>query len=182
MSQEIENQIKLLEAQLKQLQERQAKDQISIIVFSGDLDKVLAAMIIATGARAMDMEVKMFFTFWGTAMLRDKNKTAKGKDFMSKMFGMMLPKGSTKLKLSKMNMGGMGTDMMKNLMKKKHVASLEELIETAGELGVEINICQMSMDLMGFKKEEMIDYPYLKYVGVGTYLSDADESRVQLFI
>ncbi len=182
MSQEIENQVKLLEAQLKQLQERQAKDQISIIVFSGDLDKVLAAMIIATGARAMDMEVKMFFTFWGTAMLRDKNKTAKGKDFMSKMFGMMLPKGSTKLKLSKMNMGGMGTDMMKNLMKKKHVASLEELIETAGELGVEINICQMSMDLMGFKKEEMIDYPYLKYVGVGTYLSDADESRVQLFI
>ena len=101
MSQEIENQVKLLEAQLKQLQERQAKDQISIIVFSGDLDKVLAAMIIATGARAMDMEVKMFFTFWGTAMLRDKNKTAKGKDFMSKMFGMMLPKGSTKLKLSK---------------------------------------------------------------------------------
>ncbi len=182
MSQEIENQVKLLEAQLKQLQERQAKDQISIIVFSGDLDKVLAAMIIATGARAMDMEVKMFFTFWGTAMLRDKNKTAKGKDFMSKMFGMMLPKGSTKLKLSKMNMGGMGTDMMKNLMKKKHVASLEELVETAGELGVEINICQMSMDLMGFKKEEMIDYPYLKYVGVGTYLSDADESRVQLFI
>ena len=182
MSQEIENQVKLLEAQLKQLQERQAKDQISIIVFSGDLDKVLAAMIIATGARAMDMEVKMFFTFWGTSMLRDKNKTAKGKDFMSKMFGMMLPKGSTKLKLSKMNMGGMGTDMIKNLMKKKHVASLEELIETAGELGVEINICQMSMDLMGFKKEEMIDYPYLKYVGVGTYLSDADESRVQLFI
>jgi peroxiredoxin family protein len=182
MSQEIENQVKLLEAQLKQLQERQAKDQISIVVFSGDLDKVLAAMIIATGARAMDMEVKMFFTFWGTAMLRDKNKSAKGKDFMSKMFGMMLPKGSTKLKLSKMNMGGLGTDMMKNLMKKKHVASLEEMIATAGELGVEINICLMSMDLMGFKKEEMIDYPYLKYVGVGTYLSDADESRVQLFI
>jgi len=182
MSQEIENQVKLLEAQLKQLQERQAKDQISIVVFSGDLDKVLAAMIIATGARAMDMEVKMFFTFWGTAMLRDKNKSAKGKDFMSKMFGMMLPKGSTKLKLSKMNMGGLGTDMMKNLMKKKHVASLEEMIATAGELGVEINICLMSMDLMGFKKEEMIDYPHLKYVGVGTYLSDADESRVQLFI
>jgi len=182
MSQEIENQVKLLEAQLKQLQERQAKDQISIVVFSGDLDKVLAAMIIATGARAMDMEVKMFFTFWGTALLRDKNKSAKGKDFMSKLFGMMLPKGSTKLKLSKMNMGGLGTDMMKNLMKKKHVASLEEMIATAGELGVEINICLMSMDLMGFKKEEMIDYPYLKYVGVGTYLSDADESRVQLFI
>jgi peroxiredoxin family protein len=182
MSVEIETQVKLLEEQLKQLQKRQPKDQISIIVFSGDLDKVLAAMIIATGARAMDTEVKMFFTFWGTSMLRDKKKSVKGKDFMSKMFGMMLPNGSTKLKLSKMNMAGMGTQMMKGLMKKKNVASLEELIAIAGELGVEINVCQMSMDLMGFKKEEMIDYPYLKYVGVGSYLSDADESRVQLFI
>jgi peroxiredoxin family protein len=182
MSVEIETQVKLLEEQLKQLQGKQANDQISIIVFSGDLDKVLAAMIIATGARAMDMEVKMFFTFWGTTMLRDKNKSAKGKDFMSKMFGMMLPKGSSKLKLSKLNMGGMGTDMLKGLMKKKNVASLEQLIETAAELEVEINICQMSMDLMGFKKEEMIDYPNLKYCGVGTYLADADESRVQLFI
>jgi peroxiredoxin family protein len=182
MSLEIENQVKLLEEQLKQLQNKQPKDQISIIVFSGDLDKVLASMIIATGARAMDMEVKMFFTFWGTTMLRDKNKSGKGKDFMSKMFGFMLPKGSTKLKLSKLNMCGMGTEMLKGLMKKKNVASLEELIKTAAELGVEINICQMSMDLMGFKKEEMIDYPHLNYCGVATYLADADESRVQLFI
>ena len=182
MSLEIEKQVKLLEDQLKQLQKAQAKDQISIIVFSGDLDKVLAAMIIATGARAMDMEVKMFFTFWGTTMLRDKNKSPKGKDFMSKMFGFMLPKGSSKLKLSKLNMGGMGTEMLKGLMQKKNVASLEDLIKTAAELEVEINICQMSMDLMGFKKEEMIDYPNLKYVGVGTYLADAGESRVQLFI
>ena len=79
-------------------------------------------------------------------------------------------------------MGGMGTAMLKDLMKKKNVASLEDLLATAAELGVEINICQMSMDLMGFKKEEMIDYPNLKYVGVGTYLADAGESRVQLFI
>ncbi len=182
MSLEIEQQVKLLQEQLNQLQSKQAKDQISIIVFSGDLDKVLAAMIIATGARAMDMEVKMFFTFWGTAMLRDKNKPVNGKDFMSKMFGFMLPKGSTQLKLSKLNMGGMGTTMLKGLMKKKRVASLEEMVTTAAELGVEINICEMSMDLMGFKKSEMIDYPHLKYCGVGTYLSDADESRVQLFI
>jgi peroxiredoxin family protein len=124
----------------------------------------------------------MFFTFWGTTMLRDKNKSAKGKDFMSKMFGFMLPKGSTKLKLSKLNMGGMGTQMLKGLMKKKNVSSLEDLIKIAAELGVEINICDMSMDLMGFKKEEMIDYPNLKYVGVGSYLADAGESRVQLFI
>lgn len=182
MSLEIENQIKLLEEQLKQLQGKQAKDQISIIVFSGDLDKVLASMIIATGARAMDMEVKMFFTFWGTTMLRDKHKSGKGKDLMSKMFGFMLPKGSSQLKLSKLNMCGMGTEMLKGLMKKKNVSSLEELMKIAAELGVEINICQMSMDLMGFKKEEMIDYPNLNYCGVATYLADADESRVQLFI
>jgi len=182
MANEIEKQVAELEEKIKQLQDRQAKDQVSIIAFSGDMDKLLAAMIIATGARAMDMEVKMFFTFWGTAMLRKKNVSAHGKDFMSKMFGLMLPKGATKVKLSQMNMGGMGSSIMKGLMKKKHVASLEEMLVTAGELGVEINICEMSMDLMGFKREEMIDYPNLKYVGVGSYLSDADESRIHLFI
>lgn len=182
MSSEIEKQVAELEAKVKELQGQQAKDQISIIAFSGDMDKMLAAMIIATGARAMDTEVKMFFTFWATAMLRDSKKSGSGKDFMSKMFGFMLPKGSSKLKLSKMNMGGMGTAMLKGLMKKKRVASLEELLVTAGELGVEINVCEMSMDLMGFKREEMIDYPHLKYVGVGSYLADANESRIQLFI
>ena len=182
MANEIEKQVEELEKKIKQLQKREAKDQISIIAFSGDLDKMLAAMIIATGARAMDTEVKMFFTFWGTTMLRDPKKSGKGKNFISKMFGCMLPKGSTKLKLSKLNMCGMGTAMLKGLMRKKGVPSLEELIKVAGELGVEINVCEMSMDLMGFKREEMIDYPNLKYVGVGSYLADADESRIQLFI
>lgn len=182
MANDLEAQVKQLEAQLKALQEGQPKDQLSMIVFSGDLDKVLAAFIIATGARAMDMEVKMFFTFWATPVLRAKNKKGGKKDFMSSMLGCMLPKGSSQTKLSKLNMCGMGTNMLKSVMKKKNVASLESLIETAGELGVEIAICQMSMDLMGFKKEEMIDYPYLSYVGVGTYLSDAQESKIQLFI
>lgn len=182
MPNELEAQVQMLEKQMKKLQANQQNDQLSIVVFSGDLDKVLAAMIIATGARAMDMEVKLFFTFWATTMLRDKKKNPKGKDFMSKMFGFMLPKGSKELKLSQMHMAGMGTAMIRSLMKKKHVASLEEMIATAAELNVEINICQMSMDLMGFKKEEMIDYPNLKYVGVGSYLADAGESRVQLFI
>jgi peroxiredoxin family protein len=182
MPNDLEAQVQMLEKQMKKMQANQQNDQLSIVVFSGDLDKVLAAMIIATGARAMDMEVKLFFTFWGTTMLRDKKKNPKGKDFISKMFGMMLPKGSKQLKLSQMHMCGMGTAMIRDLMKKKHVASLEEMITIAGELGVEINICQMSMDLMGFKKEEMIDYPNLKYVGVGSYLADAGESRVQLFI
>lgn len=98
------------------------------------------------------------------------------------MFGMMLPKGSGKIKLSKMNMCGMGTSMMKGIMKKNKVASLEEMFATAGELGIDINICEMSMNLMGFKKEEMIDYPNMTVCGVATFLSDAQESKIQLFI
>lgn len=177
----IEKSIKELQEKLERL-EKGTKDQLSLVVFSGDLDKLLAALVIATGATAMDMEVKLFFTFWATAALRDKTKKVKGKDFMSKMFGMMLPKGSSKVKLSKMNMGGMGTSMMKNLMKKKNVASLEEMFATAGELGVEINVCEMSMNLMGIKKEELIDYPNLNICGVATFLVDAEESKIQLFI
>ncbi|MBN1198167.1 MAG: DsrE/DsrF/DrsH-like family protein [Bacteroidales bacterium] len=162
--------------------EKGTKEQISMIVFSGDLDKILAAMIIATGAAAYDMKVKLFFTFWAVSSLRDPKKSGKGKDFMGTMFGWMLPKGSGKVKLSRMNMCGMGTAMMKGLMKKQKVASLPEMIQTSGELGVEIALCEMSMNLMGFKKEEMIDYPHMTVCGVGTFLSDASESKVQLFI
>lgn len=158
------------------------ENKLSIVVFSGDLDKQIASMIIATGAAAMGMKVVLFYTFWGTAALRDPAKKAKGKDFMGKMFGFMLPKGRNKLKLSQMHMAGMGTAMLKDLMKKKNVASLDQLFEVAGALGVEINICQMSMDLMGMKTEEMIDYPNLKVVGVASFLADAKESAVQLFI
>lgn len=162
--------------------EKGTKDQMSIVVFSGDLDKLLAALIMATGATAMDTKVKLFFTFWATAALRDKNKKVKGKNLISKLFGQMLPKGSSKVKLSQMNMMGMGTSMMKKLMKKNNVASLSDMFKTAGELGVEINICEMSMQLMGLQKEEMIDYPHLNICGVATFLMDAEESKVQLFI
>jgi peroxiredoxin family protein len=181
MSNEIENQILEMQKKIGKL-ERGTKDQLSMVVFSGDLDKILAAMIIATGATAMDMKVKLFFTFWATAALRDPKKNGSGKAFMGKMFGMMLPKGRNKLKLSKLNMGGMGASMIKGLMKKNKVASMDELFSTAGELGVEISICEMSMNLMGFKKEEMIDYPHMNVCGVATFLADASESKVQLFI
>src|SRR5271157_1058025 len=124
-----------------------AENRLTMVVFSGDLDRQLAAMIIATGAAAMGMEVVLFFTFWGTAALRDPGKRVNGKNLMSKMFGFMLPKGTNALKLSQMNMAGMGTAMMKGLMKKKNVASLEQLFAVAGELAVKIYICEMSMDL-----------------------------------
>jgi peroxiredoxin family protein len=181
MSTEIETQVADLRKQLNQLKEG-TKDQLSMVVFSGDMDKILAAMIIATGAAAFDMKVKLFFTFWSISALRDRSKTVQGKNFIERMFGMMLPKGSAKLKLSNMNMGGMGTAMIKGIMKKNKVASIEEMLSTAGELGIEINICEMSMNLMGFKKDEMIDYPHMTICGVATFLTDAAESKIQLFI
>lgn len=174
----------------KELSELKAKvdsapgmeNKISMVVFSGDLDKHIASMIIATGAAAMGMKVVLFYTFWGTAALRDPVKKVGGKNFLGTMFGFMLPKGRNKLTLSQMHMAGMGTAMIKSLMKKKNVASLDQLFEVAAMLGVQINICEMSMDLMGMKKEEMIDYPGLKVCGVATFLADAKESAVQLFI
>jgi len=178
----LEEQVAQLQAQLDAMKSQTPSNKLSMIVFSGDLDKALAAFIIATGATAMGMEVVMFFTFWGTPILRDKNKTVGGKDTMGKMFGAMLPKGADKVKLSKMNMGGMGTAMMKALMKQKNVASLEEMIALAEELGVKIFICEMSMGLMGFKREEMINYEGVEYVGVATFLAEAADSKIQLFI
>ena len=178
----LSEQIEEIKGQLQSISNAAPENKLSMIVFSGDLDKALASLIIATGAVAMGMDVVMFFTFWGTPVLRDKEKAVGGKDFMGKMFGSMLPKGTGAVKLSKMNMGGMGTTMMKSLMKKKNVASLEQLLELAAEMDVRIFICEMSMDLMGFKREEMIDYPNLTYCGVAKFLEEAVGSKVQLFI
>ncbi len=178
----IEEQIAQMRSQLDAVSGRVPENKLSMVVFSGDLDKVLAAFVIATGAVAMGLEVVMFFTFWATPVLRDKGKKEPAKDMMATMFGKMLPKGAGSVKLSKMNMGGMGTAMMKGLMQKKNVASLEDMMSMAGELGVKIYVCEMSMDLMGFKREEMIDYPDLGYAGVAKFLEEAMNSRIQLFI
>ncbi|MEA4964651.1 MAG: FAD-dependent oxidoreductase [Oscillospiraceae bacterium] len=152
----------------------------TIIVFSGDLDKVLASFIIANGAAAMGRPVTMFFTFWGLTVLRKAEKQPVKKTFMESMFGSMLPRGSGKLKLSRMNMGGMGTAMMKKIMNDKNVDSLDSLIQKAIHQGVKIVACTMSMDVMGIKKEELIEGVELG--GVGAYLGDAEESNVNLFI
>ena len=180
--QNLETQFEELKSQVDALSNKAVENRLSMVVFSGELDKVLAALVIATGAVAMGMDVVMFFTFWGTPVLRDKQKKAGGKDVMGKMFGAMLPTGTGDVKLSNMNMGGMGTAMMKSLMKKKNVASLEEMLDLAEELGVRIYVCEMSMDLMGFQRDEFIDYKGLDFAGVATFLQEAANSKVQLFV
>jgi peroxiredoxin family protein len=177
----IEEEIRELKSRISEL-EKSRKDQLSMAVVSGDFDKILAAMIISIAAAAMDTKVKLFFSFWALSALRDAKKKAKGKNMISKMFGIMLPKGSDRLKLSKLNMHGVGPVMIKHLMKKQHILCLEEMFKEAEELEIEIIICEMSMNLMGFKKEEMFDYKYLSYAGAATFVADAGESSTQLFI
>jgi len=157
-----------------------ANDGKTIIVFSGDMDKVLASFVIANGAAAMGRPVTMFFTFWGLNVLRKTEPQSVKKPFIDAMFGKMMPQGVSKLKLSKMNMGGMGTLMMRKVMKDKNIDSLEDLIKKAMANGVKMIACTMSMDVMGITKEELIDG--IEYAGVGTYLGDAEESNVNLFI
>ncbi len=160
--------------------ETPAFDGKSIIVFSNDLDKVLASFIIANGAASMGRKVTMFFTFWGLNVLRKAESTSVKKPIIDKMFGMMMPRGIDKLKLSKMHMGGMGTAMMKKVMKDKNVDSLEDLVKQAMDNGVRMVACTMSMDVMGLTKEELIDG--IEYAGVASYLANAEESNVNLFI
>jgi NADPH-dependent 2,4-dienoyl-CoA reductase/sulfur reductase-like enzyme/peroxiredoxin family protein/TusA-related sulfurtransferase len=158
----------------------EVKDNKTMVVFSGDLDKAIASFIIANGAASMGRKVTMFFTFWGLNILRKPEKTKVKKGMIDHMFGMMMPRGSRKLKLSKMHMMGMGGKMIRLVMKNKNVSSLEELIQSAIDSGIEIVACQMSMDVMGLKKEELIDG--IKIGGVGYYLGEAEDSNINLFI
>lgn len=155
-------------------------DGKTIVVFSGDFDKVMAAFVIANGAAAMGRKVTMFFTFWGLTALRRSEDVDVKKSFVEKMFGVMLPRGVNKLGLSKMNMAGMGMLLMKKIMNDKNVNSLEDLVKKAISNGVHITACSMSMDVMGIHPEELIDG--VEVVGVGSYLGHAEESDVNLFI
>ena len=155
-------------------------DGKTIIVFSGDLDKVLASFIIANGAASMGKPVTMFFTFWGLNALRKNQKVNVKKPFLDAMFGAMMPRGSKKLTLSNLNMGGMGTMMMRKVMKDKNVNTVEELMMQAMANGVKLVACTMSMDVMGITKEELIDG--VELAGVASYLGDAEESNVNLFV
>ena len=155
-------------------------DNKTLIVFSDDLDKALASFVIANGAASTGKKVTMFFTFWGLNVIKKRQKPAVSKDIFGKMFGWMLPAHSGKLKLSKMNMGGAGSWMMRLIMKKKHIDSLESLIAQAAENGVEMIACTMSMDVMGVKQEELMENVTLG--GVATYLERAEDANVNLFI
>ena len=151
----------------------------TIVVFSNDLDKALASFIIANGAKASGKDVTMFFTFWGLNILRKSNVNVK-KGFIDKMFGLMMPKGAEKLTLSKMNMGGMGSAMMKWIMKNKNISTLSELIKQAQDSGVKFIACNMSMDVMGIKEEELIDG--VEIGGVAKYISESNNANSNLFI
>lgn len=155
-------------------------DNKTFIVFSDDLDKALASFVIANGAASTGKKVSMFFTFWGLNVIKKREKPSVAKDIFGKMFGMMLPSHSGKLKLSKLNMGGAGSWMMRLIMKNKKISSLEELMQQAVDNGVEMIACTMSMDVMGVKEEELLDN--VVYGGVASYLERAEESNVNLFI
>ena len=147
-------------------------EELSIIVMSQNMDKALGSFIIATGASLMDVKVTMFFAFWGMNVVRREEHVSVKKDFMGKMFGWMMPRGADKLKLSNTNMMGMGTNMMKGIMKKKNVMSLSQLIENAqADENITMVACDMSMDMMGIKKEELIDG--IEIGGVATFIAAA---------
>lgn len=157
------------------------QEKLSLIVFSGSLDRLIAAFVLATGAAAMGMQVSMFFTFWGTAALR-REKVHVKKTLLERMFGWMLPKGVKKLPLSQMNMAGGGPAMIRYVMKKNGVASIEEMIELSKELGVELNVCSMSMELLGMKPDELIEYPGRSFCGVAKFLETAAPGKITMFV
>jgi peroxiredoxin family protein len=157
----------------------QVLDGKTLLLFSDDMDRAFAAFVIANGAAAMDSPVTIFFAFWGLNILR-RPASSKGKDLLSKMFGMMMPRGPSQLKLSRMNMMGMGSSMMKYVMRKKNIMFLPELIASAKEQGVRLVACSMSMDVMGIRKDELIDG--VEVGGVVTFLAAAEKSNMTLFI
>lgn len=152
----------------------------TIILFSGDYDKAMAAYIIANGAAAYDHEVTIFHTFWGLNVLRKDENIEVKKGFMEKVFGKMMPRGADKMGLSKMHYAGFGPKMIKNVMKKHNVVPLPNLIEMAKEQDVKLVACTMTMDLLGLQKEELLDN--INYAGVAAYLADAEDGNVNLFI
>ncbi|MGE7591612.1 DsrE/DsrF/DrsH-like family protein [Peribacillus frigoritolerans] len=156
------------------------KKKTTIILFSGDYDKAMAAYIIANGAAAYDHEVTIFHTFWGLNALRKGEPISLKKGFLEKIFAKMMPRGSDKMGLSNMNFAGMGPKMIKHVMKKHNAMSLPNLIELAQEQEIKLIACSMTMDLLGLQQEELLDG--IEYAGVAAYLAEAEDGNVNLFI
>lgn len=156
------------------------KKKTTIILFSGDYDKAMAAYIIANGAAAYDHEVTIFHTFWGLNALRKDEPISLKKGFLEKMFAKMMPRGSDKMGLSNMNFAGMGPKMIKHVMKKHNAMSLPNLIELAQEQEIKLIACTMTLDLLGLQQEELLDG--IEYAGVAAYLAEAEDGNVNLFI
>jgi peroxiredoxin family protein len=175
----LEEKLRDLEKRLAQVEGQVAEDRVSMVVFSGDLDRVLAAFVIATGAAAMGQQVSMFFTFWGLSAIK-KDTQISGKSLFQKMMALMSPGSSESLPVSKMNYFGAGAKMLRSMMKDRNVSSLEELMALARELGVKMIACEMSRDVMGIQESELI--PGLEFGGVASFLADSLKSRTSLFI
>ncbi|MBM6618168.1 DsrE/DsrF/DrsH-like family protein [Bacillus suaedaesalsae] len=156
------------------------KKRTTIILFSGEYDKAMAAYIIANGAAAYDHEVTIFHTFWGLNALRKNEHVPVQKGFMEKMFSKMMPRGADKMGLSNMNFGGIGPKLIKDIMKKHNAMPLPQLIEMAQEQDVKLVACTMTMDLLGLHQDELLEG--IEYAGVAAYLADAQEGNVNLFI
>jgi peroxiredoxin family protein len=181
---EVERQLRALredaDAKLAALRERTVDDAATIVVFSNDLDRVLAAFVMATGAAAAGLETSMFFTFWGLTVLRRTGAPPGEKTLAERIFALGTPSGTRRLGTSKMNFLGAGAALLRRMMKEKQIASLEELVDVSRDLGVKMIACTMSMDAMGISRDELVDG--LAYGGVATYMADATRSRVTLFI
>ncbi len=165
---------------LAQLQETKP-DKVTIVLLSGEMDKVMAAFIIATGAAAMGMQVTMFFTFWGLNVIRKEGATSAAKDFLRKAFGWLNKGGAKNLPLSRFHFGGLGSIMMKKVMKDNRMPSVPELLETAQDLGVKMIACTTTLGLLGISKDTLIE-GIDELAGVSTYLVEAKDGAVNLFI
>ena len=156
-------------------------DKVTIVLLSGDLDRAMAAFIIATGAAAMGMSVTMFFTFWGLNTIRRKGATSSAKDWLRRMFGVLNRGGAERLPLSRFHFGGLGTRMMQKVMKQNRMPGVPELMQTAMDLGVRFIACTTTMGMMGITKDTLID-GIDQFAGVTTYLAAAKQGNVNLFI
>jgi peroxiredoxin family protein len=174
----VQEKIKELEARLEKVEAN--RSNLTMVLFSGDFDKAMAAFIIANGALAMGKEVTIFVTFWGLDVIKKPSMTGAGKSFLEKMVTMMRPKGTANLPTSKMNFGGIGPKLFHYMMGKKNIASLQTLVDTSIEFGVKIVACQMSMDVMGIKREDLVDG--IEFGGVAAFLGSSFNSTTSLFI